>query len=752
MSQNTTFLHQLKKRYLFLQGLEVFLLAASFGILGFCLLRLLSPSSVLQLGGATLVFLSTAFSSVYRRGLHKINVRDIASYLSHLYPTLQQSTDLLLKESTELSNLQALQRSKVEGAFDHLKSDVKLPHHLGKTVVILLFCLVSSVLFFLASPLYSPSSETNLAPLLQQNSSVVDTAQNLLEELKLYIQAPAYTGIKAAYASTLSPTAPEGSQLTWSMRFSHPCEKVWVVISGRDSLLAPVNKNNDNYVATHTLSSSLFYQVYWQYKGENFQSDFYKLESTIDEAPQITVNNLTQFTELRHTDNLTIAMDALIRDDYGLVDANIIATVSKGSGESVKFREEKMRFGKPSNITGKQVTASITFNLLKLGLEPGDELYFYIQAEDNKTPQPNRSRTETYIISLQDTANYITSADEGLGVDLMPEYFRSQRQIIIDSEKLLKNRKTISKEEFNFTSNALGYDQKVLRLRYSEFMGEEFVSGIGPEVSHEEEGHEEERDVVKEFGHVHDSENEHNLVEEKHDHKHEGESNDPDKKDNPIEEFAHLHDDTEEATFYIQSVKAKLRAALTMMWDAELHLRLFDPQKSLPYQYKILNLLKEIANDSRIYVHRSGFDPPPIKEDKRYTADLSEIHNSTNRYATTNDDRYSHIREAITLLNLLQESDVTSLSEQDKKILTLAGQALAALSVEEPVRYLQALRSLHAITNAPPQEQQLPTQLVTAQRELWKSLPVKERSIAPTLLHLHALDKALIQHLDDTND
>jgi hypothetical protein len=443
-------------------------------------------------------------------------------------------------------------------------------------------------------------------------------------------------------------------------------------------------------------------------------------------------------------------MDALIRDDYGLTDATIIATVSKGSGESVKFREEKMRFTKPTRITGKQVNASTTFNLLRLGLEPGDELYFYVQAEDAKTPKANRSRTETYIISLQDTANIITSADEGLGVDLMPEYFRSQRQIIIDSEKLLKNRKTISKEEFNFTSNALGYDQKVLRLRYSEFMGEEFVSGIGPEVSHEEEGHDEESDVVKEFGHVHDSENEHNLVEEKHEH--EGEIKDPDKKENPIEEFAHLHDDTEEATFYIQSVKAKLRTALTMMWDAELHLRLFDPQKSLPYQYKILNLLKEIANDSRIYVHRTGFDPPPIKEDKRYTADLSEIHNSTNRYATTRDDGYSKVREAIALLNTLQESEVKLLGEEHKKIFTLAGQALAALSVEEPVRYLQALRSLHLLTNTSPQAQELPKQLLTAQRELWKSLPGKERSISASSLHLHALDRALIQHLEDTND
>lgn len=751
MSKNITFLHHIKKRYLLLQGLEVFLLAASFSVLAFCLLRLLSSSFALQLSATIFVFLSTTFSSIYRRGLHKTSLGDVASYLSHLYPALQQSTDLLLKESAELSNLQALQRDKVAKEFDRLKLEVKLPHRLGKTFVILFLCLISSILFFRASPLYSPISETNLAPLLQQELTGGDSTQNSLEELKLHIQAPAYTGIKPAYANTLNPSVPEGSQLTWTMHFSQPCDKVWIVISGRDSLLAATTSNND-YLVKYTLSSSLFYQVYWQYKEKNFQSDFYKLESTVDEAPQITINNLAQFTELKHTDNLNISMEASIRDDYGLVDANIIATVSKGSGESVKFREEKMRFADPARIAGKQVNARTTFNLLKLGLEPGDELYFYVQAEDAKTPQANRSRTETFIISLQDTANLITSADEGLGVDLMPEYFRSQRQIIIDSEKLLKNRKTLSKEEFNFTSNALGYDQKVLRLRYSEFMGEEFVSGIGPEVSHEEEGHEEESDVVKEFGHVHDSENEHNLVEEKHDHKHEGEIKDPDKKENPIEEFAHLHDDTEEATFYIQSVKAKLRAALTMMWDAELHLRLFDPQKSLPYQYKILNLLKEIANDSRIYVHRSGFDPPPIKEDKRYTADLSEIHNSTNRYVTISDDRYNRVREAIVLLNDLLDSERTLLSEQDKKALTLAGQALAALSVEEPVRYLQALRSLHAITNANPPTQELPTLMLSAQQELWKSLPSKEQNISPSSLHLHALDKALIQHLEDSHD
>ncbi len=685
MSTSRSFLHELKRRYLVLQGLEIFLLGFSLSLLCYSLLRLLSPLVSLQIGVSFLFFTGIILISIYKRGLNRLELEHVASYLSSLYPSLQESTDLLVKDSHSLTNLQALQRARVEKEFELLKNDLKLPHRLGATSLLLLFSLVSSILFYLAPPLYSKVEGTNLRSLLEAPATLGDSLTIQLEEVKLYTQAPAYTGIQAAYATSLNTKVPEGSKLTWTLTFSQACNKVGIVISGRDSLRAS-SIENGKYTIQYALAQAAFYQVYWEYKGASFQSDFYKLESIVDEAPQITVNNLTQFTELTHTDNLTISLDALIRDDYGLKDANIIATVSKGSGESVKFREETMRFARPTTIKGKQVNATTSFNLLKLGLEPGDELYFYIQAEDRKTPQSNRNRTETYIVSLRDTANYITSADEGLGVDLMPEYFRSQRQIIIDSEKLLKNKKSLSKEEFNFTSNALGYDQKVLRLRYSEFMGEEFVSGIGPEASHEEE-HGEENDVVKEFGHLHDSENEHNLVEEKHDH--ENEIKDPDKKENPIEEFAHLHDDTEEATFYIQSVKAKLRAALTMMWDAELHLRLFDPQKSLPYQYKILNLLKEIANDSRIYVHRSGFDPPPIKEDKRYSADLSEIHNSTNQYATEKKDAFQRIREAITLLSHLQERGLTALATEDKKTLTQAGQTLAALSVNEPVRYLQ---------------------------------------------------------------
>ena len=55
----------------------------------------------------------------------------------------------------------------------------------------------------------------------------------------------------------------------------------------------------------------------------------------------------------------------------------------------------------------------------------------------------------------------------------LPAYFRSQRQIIIDSEALLAERAALDEAKFLARADAIGVDQKILRLRYGQFLGEE---------------------------------------------------------------------------------------------------------------------------------------------------------------------------------------------------------------------------------------------------------------------------------------
>ncbi len=339
----------------------------------------------------------------------------------------------------------------------------------------------------------------------------------------------------------------------------------------------------------------------------------------------------------------------------------------------------------------------------------------------------------------------------------MPEYFRSQRQIIIDTEKLLAKRKKMKKADFNFTSNELGYDQKVLRLKYGEFLGEEFES----ELAHSEDVVEEqvaeirpegeEENIAEKFGHAHDKDNEHNLVEDKKanskTHQHD-ETKDPEEKEDPLKGFVHEHDDAEEATFFLQSVRTKLKAALTEMWDAELYLRLYQPEKSLPYQYKALKLLKEVSNDARIYVHKTGVDPPPIKEEKRLSGDLADIKDSRREASEVDIAKYPNVRLAIAWIENAIDSKPHELSKDENAVLKNAGQEIAQLALERPVEFLPALTIIKNITDKIDSSAWVEN-LNHLEMVFWKVLPAEEVNGKSNTRSIHQLDESFIKNLEN---
>ena len=672
----------------------------------------------------------------------------VASYLNRHYPSLEEAADLILKEDEELTSIQQLQKNRSVKQLSSIYPSIKVPVRIGRA---LLLFSVSIIVYILINNFATTTSQKQIDQGTEGSVAVLDRPASIVK-IDIKITPPAYTKISTRNSNNLNLRVPEGSLVQWTIRFEGKVFDPQLIFSGNDSIRFTAD-DDDHFNVQHTANSSSFYNINWRSNdGSAKSSDFYQVEVVKDQPPLIKVNNMNQFTEFSLADKLMISFHPTITDDYSVEDAHIIATVSKGSGESIKFRELKMSFDKPSVIKGPLVNPSLTIDVLKLGLEPGDELYFYIQALDNKRPIANRSRTETFFVSLKDTSSVTTSVDAGLGVDLMPEYFRSQRQIIIDSEKLLKERKSISKESFNTRSNSLAYDQKVLRLRYGEFLGEEFESGIGPQGATIEDDHSEEEDVTEKYGHVHDKDNQHNLVEEKksaakptHDHMDE----DPDSyRGDPLKEFTHSHDSQEEATFFTQSIRAKLKAAITIMWDAELHLRLYDPEKSLPYQYRALKLLKEISQDSRVYVHRTGFEPPPLKEEKRLTGDLTEIKNPTSVNDNVRVDYYPDIRRAMEEIEDLLGSETITLTPATRSLFEKAGQELASVAIQQPGRYLASLTSLKALSQDELDSSQLRGTLLDVRKALWQLLPVEAAAPHTSRRTSHKLDEEFLKNLE----
>ena len=733
----------LKKKYLMIRSGELLLCSLGTSSVIFSIAYLLDlrpPFTVLL---PTLTCAAFFFTAFFMSGLHRLKEGQFIRFINHNYPAMQQSADLLLMDPAVLTSLQRIQQEKIEAQFKLVYKSVRFPNRLSSAFLFFL----TGLAFTLGVCLFVHRSGENMAFKTPSLSKIGSSAVKLpasIRGISIKIIPPAYTGLPEKQLKDPNFTMIAGSTVTWSILFSDSVLGAQIIFSGGDSasLAGGVYQTLER-----SFSEPDLYQISWQStSGQQKFSEYYKIQVISDEPPKIMVPEQPMLAELDFNDQPHFDLKADVSDDYGLGDAYIVATVSKGSGESVKFREEKLRFASPSEIRGANVNAVAKIDLRAIGLTAGDELYFYVEALDNKTPIPNRARTETFVVVMPDTTGAKFSADAGMGADLMPEYFRSQRQIIIESEKLLHDKKGINKQTFNLRSNELGYDQKMLRLKYGEFLGEEFETIIGPNPEQspdaEAEGSE---NPFSQYAHRHDSDNDHNLVPDKGDNGPHDHLPDSEKNDEPLEAYRHVHDDPEEATFFTGSIRAKLKAALALMWEAELHLRLSEPQKSLPYQYKALKLLKDISEASRIYVHKTGFEPPPLKEDKRLTGDLSEIRNSRHQTRTRRGESDPEIRAALSLVERELQRAVPSFTTKDLDAIFLAGNVLAARALEEPGKYLNALSAINSLkdkdNNDPISKRRI---LIVLRHALWTAIPKENISPAATSQRRHALDKMFI--------
>ena len=705
-----------QKHWQILIWLEVLLYAFGTGIL----VWLLSSSLVYFMVSFVLVFL---FVLLFKRPW-TINLNMVSQYLDEQSSKLEYSSGLVLEPSHQLSGLAQLQRQKVA---EILNIEIKnlMPRHHLQTAIIFFVSFVLIGMFSIYSGLSSFLNyddkhipKENQITLIPKDSVLNNADKPTLKTQQVTINYPAYTGLSTTRTSKMNINAVKGSKVTWELRFEGEVDSVSIQTAGKQR---PLRLINDIYSGTTVLKNSGFYNfTFTDTINNNYVSELYAIEVKSDDAPVISIKNLKQFSSFKYNDEKKIQWDTYITDDFGVDEAFIVATVTKGKGESVKFREEHLNFDESISNRKISLQLSKTIDLEAMNMQPGDELYFYVEARDEKQPSPNISRSETYFAKIKDTLDYGIGVEAGLGVDLMPDYFRSQRQLIIDTEQLISERSTLSANKFNATSNDLGFDQKALRLKYAQFMGGETEYGMRAisDTELETNGHDRDNDPLSEYTHDHDGKNENNFI-KKDNHVHDDEEDS--QEEDPLAEYLHNHSDPESSTLFTDNLKQKLRQALNIMWDAELHLRLNEPEKSLPYQYDALELIQDIKNSARIYVHRIGFDPPPIKQDKRLSGDRDEVVNFSKQEEFENPDAYASIRKSIKRIEELKRSSI-NITTNDRQLFEKAGQELAQVAIDAPGMYLNTLRLLKRFTD----EQVIKKEwLIKAQGGLLKALPNK---------------------------
>jgi len=633
---------------------------------------------------ALVVFLVVFISLMMWHRAWLVTESSISGYLDRRYSQLEESGHLFIKPESELNFLEHLQLSKIEPELSLIPLQQKLflkPFLWGALTLILSVFL---------SVLLAGVGHNNFLTHYSINSGKTNTKPGIAEKVLPQISAvevtitpPVYTGKAGHQQDKFTIVIEEGGLAAWKIATNIAVKQVSMLFNEKETIILKSSKGDKTtWIAQKQITNPGFYQV----SVDGKLSDLYQVQVIKDLPPVIRIKTPKQYTYIDAGEAPKINIDAAVNDDYGVSNAQLIATVAKGSGEAVKFKEYKLDFA--ASFSGHQVQYNLQklINLPSLNMEPGDELYFYIQAIDTHQQQ---SRTDVYTVSIQDTAQPLSMDGVLSGVNQKPEFFRSERQIILDSEKLLKEKDSISVEKFKSRSNDLGTDQKLLRLRYGKFLGEESESDIGGD----------DNDAVsdiKNYGNA-------AVI---------------------LDKYTDKHDNAEDAGFFDPELKAQLKATLTEMWKAELQLRLYKPQDALPFEYKALRLLKDLQQKSRVYVAKTSYNAPPLKLDKRLSGDLAKINEQVNQQEIKPvADQQINLKKAVVILQQLKSK--STIADADRYILASANQQLSAKASAEPGSYLTALSAMRRILSA--KNEVIPQDITLVEKAIQKTLiPAKK--------------------------
>lgn len=608
------------------------LLAGGGALLGAGVARVGGGGKAIEVAAALAVAGMLGAAAGWWNRRHPAGPVEVARHLDRTLPAVEESTELMLADAAALPLLPRLERARVDRAITAAAPLGVPPDRAARRALAagVTAALAGAVLLVLPA-LPSAAAAAPRRPTQPARGAMVGG-------VRVRIEPPAYTGAPAREESGWEIEAPEGSLVTW--RIGGAADRAWLITSSGDTV--PLRAEGGDRTASLRTGASLLYQIVAERGGARSVSDFHRLAVLTDAPPTVVIAAPPARSALRPGDPMRVAVEVHAGDDWGVGPARLVATLTSGEGEAVKFREAAVPLAPAGGRADLPhgVTLRTTLDLAQLGLRPGDELYFHAEALDRRTPVPNTARSETVFLSLADTTRTATATIAGIAVSLAPEYFRSERQIIMDTEKLIAERKRITLDAFRSRSNDIGLDQSLLRGRYGQYVGDETETG---------------EDAVS----------------------------------------GHQHDTPENATLLAESVKAKLKAALAQMWEAELRLRTYRPSEALPYEYRALEHLKDAQQSARVYVQRVGFEPPPLEPARtRLSGKLEGIVSRTDRDSAGADLPLPATRAALVTLSRAPAGDVLPASAAaglERAIAELAPRAAADSGAFATVRGLQAL-------------------------------------------------------------
>jgi len=529
------------------------------------------------------------------------------------HPVAQDSADLLFADTATLNPLQRLQRDRITQALHSAMPDLRTPWPRRWLAASWLAGLVVAVL---AVGWPAPGAPLPVLPRTAAPDASVALPPRL-QSARLQIHAPAYTGQAVRTQTALDAKVVQDTALDWSLRFT--AQPGTAALQLHDGTRIALRRDGEQWVAHWKASRPTLYRIVTE--PALSAPRLYRLDVTPDRPPSVRVIAPDRTLVLATPGQRQWTLQFEASDDFGVAaNAELALTLAQGSGENITFREQRIALTGSGPATQRRFAR--TLDLAALGAGPGNDVIAQLQVRDNRSPTPQTAQSTSLILRLPSEEQVLGADLEGMVKKTLPAYFRSQRQIIIDAEALIKQRGTLPAEEFVKRSDAIGVDQRILRLRYGQFLGEE------------SEGAPKAPPTSDSLPTSDTPATEHADAQESHDdHDHGAATSESapvfGAATDVLSEYGHTHDHAEAATLLDPQTRATLKAALDQMWSSEGELRQGRPERALPFAYKALDFIKQVQQAERIYLARVGPELPPIDEGRRMSGDRAGLDSRT---------------------------------------------------------------------------------------------------------------------------
>jgi hypothetical protein len=376
---------------------------------------------------------------------------ELARHLDASVAASEWSAELLAARPGDLPPLARQQRARIVRELGGSGGPL-LPHRTWSRPLARLLASAAVAALLLAALGRSPRHEgTAAAP--EPAAARSAPASVTVRSVRIEVDPPRYTALPPHAAQGWAVRAEEGARVRFEVELAGDADRA--VLRFGDEEQAMARGGDGTWRAERRARQNELYTFRASAVGrEAVRGPLARLDVVRDQPPDLQVLRPGPLTLVSAPAPGSLDVEVAAHDDYAVAGVEARLVLARGLGEQVTFRELKLPLGaRPDG----HFTARL--DLAALGLAPDVEIFLRCEAWDNREPEPGRTRSSTLRIRMPHPEERLSAAlAAGIALPSAFAMFRSERQIILDTEQLLRDQPRLSAAELQRRAEGIGFD------------------------------------------------------------------------------------------------------------------------------------------------------------------------------------------------------------------------------------------------------------------------------------------------------